>query len=49
MGPPQLWTVPDGAFARWKRTLLDAGAPEAQVKDPVILDPERWDELVRQP
>lgn len=47
MGPPLFIQVPPGSFARWRRARLDRGAPEAQVKDPVILDPDRWDELVR--
>lgn len=46
MGPPSLLVVGEGTFAAWRRKRVAAGAPEAQVKDPVILEPERWDELV---
>ncbi len=47
MGPPVVVSVAPGTFARWRRARMEAGAPEAQVKDPVVLEPERWDALVR--
>lgn len=46
MGPPSLLVLPEGTFARWRRARVAAGAPEAQVKDPIVLEPERWDQLV---
>ena len=47
MGPPLFVVVAPGTFARWRRSRIDGGSPEAQVKDPVVLEPDRWDELVR--
>ncbi len=47
MGPPLIVAVAPGTLARWRRSRIDSGSPEAQVKDPVVLDPDRWDELVR--
>jgi hypothetical protein len=34
------------AFDRWRAAQAAEGAPEAQLKDPVILDSSRWDALV---
>lgn len=47
LGPPEISWVPDGCFAAWRRARVLAGAPDAQVKDPIVLDAERWDALVR--
>jgi hypothetical protein len=38
--------VRPGVFAAWRDARVRAGAPDAQVKDPIVLDPERWDTLV---
>jgi hypothetical protein len=47
MGMPEGVSVPNGTFAAWRDARVRAGAPDAQVKDPIVLDPERWDALVR--
>jgi antitoxin (DNA-binding transcriptional repressor) of toxin-antitoxin stability system len=47
LGPAHAIEVPTGTFARWRATRIADGAPEAQVKDPVILNHERWIALVR--
>ncbi len=47
LGPARLVTVPPGTFAAWRLARVRAGAPDAQVKDPIVLDGERWDALVR--
>ncbi len=46
MGPPDGRVVRRGAFAAWRDARVRAGAPDAQVKDPIVLDAERWDALV---
>lgn len=46
LAPPRVTIVSPGTFARWRAARIAAGAPEAQVKDPIVLDPERWDALV---
>lgn len=46
MGPPEGRAVPRGTFAAWRDARVRAGAPDAQVKDPIVLDAERWDALV---
>jgi hypothetical protein len=46
LGVPTVVAVPDGTFAAWRAARVRAGAPDAQVKDPVVLDPDRWDRLV---
>lgn len=46
LAPPRLVVVPDGTFARWRAERVAAGAAEAQVKDPIVLEPARWDTLV---
>lgn len=43
---PEVRPVPPGTFARWRAARVAAGAPEAQVKDPIVLDAPRWDTLV---
>ncbi len=45
MGAPVLTQVRAGAFGAWREARVRAGAPDAQVKDPIVLDPERWDAL----
>ncbi len=44
---PEVRRVPAGAFAAWKAARVRAGAPEAQVKDPVVWESARWDAFVR--
>jgi hypothetical protein len=46
MGPPVARAVRSGGFAAWRDARVRAGAPDAQVKDPIVLDPEKWDALV---
>jgi len=46
LGLPVLSRISDTAFTAWRARRVAEGAPEAQVKDPVILAPERWDELI---
>ncbi len=46
LAAPMLSRLGDAAFAGWRARRVAEGAPEAQVKDPVILSPERWDELI---
>ena len=46
MGPPEASVVRPGTFAAWREARVRAGAPDAQVKDPIVLDPEKWDALV---
>ena len=41
-----LTRVPEGRFADWRLARVRAGAPDAQVKDPVVLDADAWDKLV---
>ncbi len=45
MGPPEVEIVPGAAWERWKAERVAAGAPEAQVKDPVVLDAARFEAL----
>jgi hypothetical protein len=47
LGTPEVVRVPAGAFAAWKGARVRAGAPEAQVKDPVVWESPRWDAFVR--
>lgn len=43
IGPVQLDPVPDGTFARFRSARVAAGAPEGQVKDPIIArDAAEW-------
>ncbi|MDP2317561.1 MAG: GH3 auxin-responsive promoter family protein [Pseudomonadota bacterium] len=46
MGPPAATIVGAGAFAAWREARVRAGAPDAQVKDPIVLDADKWDTLV---
>lgn len=46
MGEPTVRHVPVGTFAAWREARVRQGAPDAQVKDPIVLDAPRWDELV---
>ncbi len=46
LGPPRLHPVVPGTFLAWRRRRVAAGAPDAQVKDPLVLSSERWAELV---
>ncbi|MSQ03020.1 MAG: hypothetical protein EXR71_14220 [Myxococcales bacterium] len=43
---PQILRIDPAAWERWKATRVAAGAPEAQVKDPVALDAAAFAELV---
>lgn len=47
IGPPIVHILPADVFERWRAKRVAAGAPDAQVKDPWILTPERWEELIR--
>ena len=47
LGPAHAQIVAPGTFARWRAQRIAEGAPEAQVKDPVILDHQRWIALGR--
>ena len=46
LGALSLSRLPAGSLAAWRAAAVRAGAPEAQVKDPWVLSPERWDRLV---
>ncbi len=46
LGAVDVTRVPDGAFQAWRLARVRAGAPDAQVKDPVVLDSTRWEALV---
>jgi hypothetical protein len=46
MGGPTAEWVRTGAFAEWRDARVRAGAPDAQVKDPIVLDSDKWDALV---
>lgn len=46
MGAPKGVWVRAGAFAAWREERVRAGAPDAQVKDPIVLDSDKWDALV---
>jgi hypothetical protein len=46
MGPAEAVVVRTGTFAAWRDARVRAGAPDAQVKDPIVLDADRWDALV---
>ena len=41
LGPPLLVSLPAGTFGRWRAEKIAAGAPEAQVKDAIIVPIER--------
>lgn len=41
LGSPELVLLPPGTLAQWRAEKVAAGAPEAQVKDPVIVPVER--------
>lgn len=43
---PEVLALPAGALARYKAQRVAAGAAEAQVKDPWVLNSERWQQLV---
>ncbi len=44
--PSALQLVAEVAWERWREQRVRAGAPEAQLKDPVVLDAAGFDELV---
>lgn len=46
LGPPLVRRVPEARFVAWRAARVAAGASDAQVKDPIVLPPERWEELV---
>lgn len=46
IGPPTLHVVPPGTFAAWRARKVAAGAPEAQVKDPLVLPEAEWKQLI---
>jgi hypothetical protein len=47
LGPPVPVSVAPGGFARYRELRALAGAPEGQVKDPIVaLDEETWALLV---
>jgi len=46
LGPPEAEVLPDGTYARWRAARVGEGAPEAQVKDPVVaVDGAAWERL----
>ncbi|MFN7147275.1 MAG: GH3 auxin-responsive promoter family protein, partial [Myxococcota bacterium] len=49
MGPPEARVVHPGAFAAWRDARVRAGAPDSQVKDPIVLPSDTWDTLVGGP
>ncbi len=44
---PVVHIIPADVFERWRALRVAGGAPDAQVKDPWVLSPERWEELIR--
>ena len=46
LAAPVVHVMPPGTFAAWKLARVRAGAPDAQVKDPIVLESPRWDALV---
>ncbi len=46
LAAPVVHLVPPGTFTAWKLARVRAGAPDAQVKDPIVLESSRWDALV---
>lgn len=44
--PPACIALPESAWERWRDARVAAGAPEAQVKEPVVLDGPAFDALV---
>lgn len=46
-GLPEVNLLDSAAWEQWKAARVAAGAPEAQVKDPVVVDEARFEELVR--
>ncbi len=44
--PPEVLVLPAVAWERWKEARVAEGAPEAQVKNPIVLDGDRFAELV---
>ncbi len=49
LGPPVPVSVAPGGFARYRELRALAGAPEGQVKDPIVaLDDETWTQVVSQ-
>lgn len=46
LGLPELLPLPAGRIAAYKAARVAKGAPEAQVKDPWILNSENWQRLV---
>ncbi len=46
LAAPVVQLVPTGTFAAWKLARVRAGAPDAQVKDPIVLESARWEALV---
>lgn len=48
IGPPRVHIVPRGTYLRFRAWRVRQGAPEGQVKDPVLaLDDREWDNVVR--
>ena len=49
LGAPRARVVASGTFARYREVCTRLGAPEGQVKDPIIaLDEEAWTKVVGQ-
>lgn len=46
IGPPEVRVIEEARFVAWRAARVAAGAADAQVKDPVVLTPERWQELI---
>ncbi len=43
LGPPALVALAEGSYARWRSTRVAAGAPDSQLKDPIMaLDDAEW-------
>jgi hypothetical protein len=47
MASPELVPLTEAQLARWRAAKLAQGAPEAQLKEPVILSESAWEALVR--
>jgi len=47
LAPPRVLVVPDGTFARWRKGRVAAGAPDGQVKDPILsVSDVEWDRVM---
>lgn len=47
LGPPRCRLLPAGSYARWRAARLAAGAPDTQLKDPLLaLDEAEWAAVV---